>query len=104
MMSPVGRHPLLGKEGASQWQMTWVAKNSIQIKKQKQWIEATVRHRYRTRSPIVPCKKLSRSLQPAAQSRWEAGNPTVLAKRFATSSWMRMTGSIRACEPDPGPT
>lgn len=68
MMSPVGRHPLLGKEGASQWQMTWVAKNSSQIKKQKQWIEATDCHHYRIRSPVAPCKSCPdrSNLQPKA--------------------------------------
>lgn len=102
MMSPVGRHPLPGKEGASQWQMTWVAKNSSQIKKQKQWIEATVCHRYRTRFRSHRAKAVP--IAPTCSSKpVGAGNPTIVAKRFATSSWMRMTGSIRACEPDPGP-
>lgn len=54
-----------------QWQMTWVASNSSQIKKQKQWTEATVCHHYRIRSLGRTVQKLSRSLQPAAQSRWE---------------------------------
>lgn len=51
-------------------QMTWVAKNSSQIKKQKQWIEATVCHHHRIR-PGRTVQKLYRSLQSAAQSRWE---------------------------------
>ena len=40
-------------------QMTWVAKNSSQIKKQKQWLQSTDCHRCRIRSPVVTVQKLS---------------------------------------------